>query len=101
MSLGVNGLRSDIPYEVARCYAHLGKRNLALDWFEKAMKVGYRDLQNAQQDAELQSLLKFRELTATVDPSSMSCDEGWRFDLRLMAREIARRGYAPFRQISR
>ena len=104
MSLGVNGLRSDIPYEVARCYARLGKRNLALDWFEKAMKLGYRDLQNAQQDAELQSLhsdLKFRELTATVDPSSMSRDEGWRFDLRLMAREIARRGYAPFRQISR
>jgi tetratricopeptide (TPR) repeat protein len=104
MSLGVNGLRSDIPYEVARCYARLGKRNLALDWFEKAMKVGYRDLQNAQQDAELQSLhsdLKFRKLTATVDPSSMSRDEGWRFDLRLMAREIARRGYAPFRQISR
>jgi tetratricopeptide (TPR) repeat protein len=103
MSLGVNGLRSDIPYEVARCYARLGKRDLALDWFEKAMKVGYRDLQNAQQDAELQSLqsdLKFRELTAMVDPSSMSRDEGWRFDLRLMAREIARRGYAPFRQIS-
>jgi tetratricopeptide (TPR) repeat protein len=104
MSLGVNGLRSDIPYELARCYARLGKRNLALEWFEKAMKVGYRDLQNAQQDAELQSLHsdpKFRELTATVDPSSMSRDEGWRFDLRLMAREIARRGYAPFRQISR
>ncbi len=103
MSLGVNGLRSDIPYEVARCYARLGERNLALDWFEKAMKVGYRDLQNAQQDAELQLLqsdLKFRELTAMVDPSSMSRDEGWRFDLRLMAREIARRGYAPFRQIS-
>jgi tetratricopeptide (TPR) repeat protein len=103
MSLGVNGLRSDIPYEVARCYARLGKRDLALDWFEKAMKVGYRDLQNAQQDAELQLLqsdLKFRELTAMVDPSSMSRDEGWRFDLRLMAREIARRGYAPFRQIS-
>jgi tetratricopeptide (TPR) repeat protein len=103
MSLGVNGLRSDIPYEVARCYARLGKRDLALDWFEKAMKVGYRDLQNAQQDTELQSLqsdLKFRELTAMVDPSSMSRDEGWRFDLRLMAREIARRGYAPFRQIS-
>ena len=67
MSLGVNGLRSDIPYEVARCYARLGKRDLALDWFEKAMQLGYRDLQNAQQDPDLQPLHgdpKFRELTA-------------------------------------
>lgn len=104
MSLGVNGLRSDIPYRVARCYARLGKLDLALDWFEKAMKLGYRDLQNAQQDADLEPLHsdpRFRELTATADPTSMSRDEGWRFDLRLMAREIARRGYAPFRQISR
>ena len=104
MSLGVNGLRSSIPYEVARCYAGLGKRDIALNWFEKAMKLGYRDLQNAQQDSELLLLHgdpRFRELAAMADPSSMSRDQGWRFDLRLMAREIARRGYAPFRQISR
>jgi hypothetical protein len=103
MSLGVNGLRANIPYEIARCHARLGESDAALEWFEKAMKRGYRDLENAQHDPDLKSLhdnAKFRELTAMVDPAKMSRDEGWRFDLRLMAREIERRGYAPFRQIS-
>jgi len=104
MSLGVNGLRANIPYEIARCHARLGENAKALEWLDKAMKLGYRDLQNAQQDPDLQPLKntgKFRELMAVVDPSRMSRDEGWRYDLRLMAREIGRRGYAPFRQISR
>ena len=104
MSLGVNGLRANIAYEIARCHARLGESDAAMEWFEKAMKLGYRDLQNAQNDPDLKSLrdnAKFRELTAMVDPKSMSRDEGWRYDLQLMAREIGRRGYAPFRQVSR
>ena len=104
MEVGVNGLRSAIPYEIARCYAQLGDRDAALDWFEKAMKLGYRDLNGAQHDSDLQPIAadpKFRELTAWVDPSTMSRDEGWRYDLRLMQREIERRGYAPFRLTSR
>jgi Tetratricopeptide repeat len=104
MSLGVNGLRSDIPYQVARCYARLGKTDTALDWFERAMKLGYRDLQGAQHDPDLQALRgdpRFRELAAIVDTQSMTRDQGWRYDLRLMAREIERRGYSPFRRNSR
>lgn len=104
MSLGVNGLPSDIPYQVARCYARLGKTDMALDWFEKAMKLGYRDLQSAQHEPDLQPLggdPRFRELAAIVDTQSMTRDEGWRYDLRLMAREIERRGYSPFHKISR
>jgi len=103
-SLGVHGLRPNIPYEIARCHARLGESAKALEWLDKAMKLGYRDLQNAQRDPDLQSVKnapKFRELMAVVDPSKMSRDAGWRYDLRLMAREIGRRGYAPFRQISR
>ena len=102
--LGVNGLPSDVPLAIARCYTRLGEIDLALEWFEKAMKLGYRHLEEAQHDPDLQLLhenARFRELTATVDVSRMSRDEGWRYDLHLMAREIERRGYAPFRRTSR
>lgn len=104
LSVGVNGLRSGIPYEIARCYGRLGQREAALEWFEKAMQLGYRDLQGAQHDPDLQILgdnPKFKELVAAVDPSGMARDAGWSYDLQLMAREIERRGYAPFRKISR
>jgi tetratricopeptide (TPR) repeat protein len=104
MEVGVDGLPSAIPYDVARCYVRLGELDMALQWFEKAMRLGYRDLQNAQHDPDLQPLRnnpKFRELVGLVDPSKMSRAEGWRYDLTLMAREIERRGYAPFHLISR
>jgi tetratricopeptide (TPR) repeat protein len=81
MSLGVNGLRSNIRYEISRCHARLGEYDKALEWLESAMKLGYRDFENAQHDRDLQSLNdnpKFRELFAMVDLSSMSRDEGWR-----------------------
>jgi tetratricopeptide (TPR) repeat protein len=104
MSLGVEGLRANIPYEIARCHARLGDQAKALEWFEKAMKLGYRDLQAAQHDPDLQPLAsnaRFRELLAMADLSKMSRDDGWRYDLRLMVEEIQRRGYDPFRLVSR
>jgi tetratricopeptide (TPR) repeat protein len=103
-ALGVNGLRSNIPYQIARCYGRLGDRNAALQWFERAMDLGYRDVQGAQHDSDLQLLrndAKFREMVAEGDVSAMSRNEGWRYDLGLLQREIERRGYAPFRHLSR
>jgi len=64
MSLGVNELRANILDEIARCHARLGESDAALEWFEKAMNRGYRDLENAQHDPDLKSLhdnAKFRE----------------------------------------
>lgn len=104
MSLGVNGLRANIPYGIVRCYSRLGEQAKALEWFQEAMKLGYRDLQNAQHDPDLRSLRDdptFRKLLAMDDVSKMSRDEGWRYDLRFMAEEITRRGYGPFRKVSR
>ena len=103
-SLGVQRLHFIVPYQIARCHARLNENDAAIEWFEKAMKLGYRDLQGAQNDPDLKSLRdnpEFRDLTALVDTSKMSRNDGWRYDLHLMAREIERRGYAPFRHTSR
>lgn len=103
MDLGVDDVRSAIPYNIARCYSRLGDPKLALSWFERAMQLGYRDLQAAQKDKDLGALSndpQFRTLVASANVSTMSRDEGWRFDLNLMAREINRRGYAPYHSIS-
>ena len=67
------------------------------------MQLGYRDLNAAESDKDLEVLSddpEFQTLIASANASGMSRDEGWHFDLNLMAREINRRGYAPFHSIS-
>jgi Peptidase family S41 len=90
--------------EIARNYALLGDEEQTLSWLDQAWKLGWRDLDGARTDEAFKALRgngHFRELTASVDVSRMSRDEGWRYDLHLMVREIERRDYAPFRKISR
>lgn len=101
-------LRSGFPcnqaYGLARCYALLGEKEQSLKWLEKAFELGYRRLDLAQNDGALELLrsdTRYRNLVGLVDTSRMSRDEGWRFDLQFLAREIKRRGYDPFRRISR
>ena len=101
-------LRGGFParsaYNIACSYALLGEKGTALKWLEKSFDMGYRDLQDAQTDGDLQSLHndpRFQRIVALVDTSRMSREEGWRYDLSLLAREVKRKGYAPFRKISR
>jgi len=101
-------LRGGFParsaYNIACSYALLGEKETALKWLEKSFAIGYRDLQDAQTDGDLQSLHndpRFQRIVALVDTSRMSREEGWRYDLSLLAREVKRKGYAPFRKISR
>lgn len=104
MTLGVNGLRSTVPYAIAECYARLTDRAAALSWLEKAMALGYRYLDRARKDPDLQILRdspRFRDLTASVDVSRMSRVEGWRYDVRLLAREFERRRVTPYLRMSR
>jgi len=103
MELGMIEYRSMIPYQIARCYGQLGDTRQAMMWFEKAMKLGYRHIDQARTDPALKALTgsrRFRELTAWVDPKKMSRNEGWRFDLHLLARELVRRRVDPFRSVS-
>lgn len=86
--------------EIARCYAALSKKADALKWFEQAMQHGLTNVDRLRDDASLKLLRnepRFRELVAIVDTSRMSRIEGWRYDLNLLAREIKRVHYNPYR----
>ncbi len=101
-------LRANYPfnsaYNIACCYALLGEKEPALAWLEKAFQIGFRDLAHAQTDEDFESLRddpKFRTLVALTDVSKLSRDEGWRYDLQLLAREIKRRHPNPYRTVPR
>ena len=99
-----DGLPSNANYNIARCYAQLGDKDQAMKWLEKSFDLGFRSLTKAQTDADLQSLrndARFRKLTAMEDVSKLSRDDGWRYDLQLLAREVKRRRYYPFLKISK
>lgn len=90
--------------DMAVCYALVGNRELSLTWLDKALALRYPDLERLQTDPAFSSLRdepRFRELVGLVDTSKMSRDEGWRVDLRLLAREVVRKGYDPFHLVSK
>lgn len=100
IELGI-GYPWDGPYSIACCYALLGEKEKALEWLEKALKLGFRDLKQVQTDTDFESLRnnpKYRELAALVDVSKFSRSEGWRYDLSLLAREVKRIHYNPYRK---
>lgn len=104
LELGLLGFPADSAYSIARCHAQLGENAEALKWLEKAFDMGYRRLRAAQTDAVFQPLHadeRFRKLVALADTDTMSRTEGWRYDLQLLAREVKRQGYAPFRKTPR
>jgi tetratricopeptide (TPR) repeat protein len=92
-----NGFPSDAAYNIACCYALLGEKENALRWLEKSFDMGFRHLEHAQTDSDLESLhtdARFLRIVGLGDVSKMSRDEGWRYDLALLEREVNRKGYA-------
>lgn len=106
--LRVLDLRHEFPPDtmvrLARCHARLGHADTALDLIERAVAGGYSDLAGLADDeafATIRSLPRFRDLLGLTDDSrDMSRDDGWRHDHRFAAREIRRRAYAPFGELS-
>lgn len=100
-------LRASFPaetaYRIAACHALLEQRDQALDWLERALDLGFRHLDHARTDEDLACLRdaqRFKDLVGLADSTRMTRDEGWRYDLQFLAREIKRRAYDPFRFIS-
>jgi tetratricopeptide (TPR) repeat protein len=92
---------ADTAYQVARCHARLGEKEAALDWLKRALDLGYPNLATVRVDEQfeaLHALPRFRELAGLTELAKLSRDEGWRFDLDLLAREIRRVHYNPFRK---
>lgn len=93
----------DSTYSIACLYSLLGEKENALKWLEKALNLGYRDLKQAQTDTDFESIRsdpKYRELVALVDTSKMSRNEGWRYDLKFLVREVKRIHFDPYRNVS-
>jgi hypothetical protein len=94
---------SEIAYSIACCHARLGNDQRAVDALAAALDRGFRDLDRARTDEHWQSLRddkRLRELLGIIDADDLSRDQGWRGDVRFLAREIKRRAFAPFALIS-
>jgi tetratricopeptide (TPR) repeat protein len=93
---------AEVVYRMACCHARLGDRKRALEALAEALELGYRDLERLRSDDHLASLRdeqRFSEL-AGPDPhevEGLPRDQGWRGDLRLLAREVRRRASIPLR----
>ncbi len=91
------GFPSNQAYNIACCYALLGAKESALKWLEKAFEIGFRDLDNAQKDSDLQSLHdnpRYLRLVGLDDLSKMTREQSWRYDLGMLEREVDRKGFA-------
>jgi tetratricopeptide (TPR) repeat protein len=96
-------LPGEAAYLIACCQAGLGHREDAIDALAAALGRGFRDLDRAQADDCWQAWRddeRLRDLLGIAEVEGLSRDEGWRTDLRLLARELKRRAYAPFALIS-
>jgi hypothetical protein len=93
----------DVSYTIACCHAGLGNTQQAIDGLADALDQGFRHLGRPLADDCWKPLLgdkRLRQLLGLIDTDELPRDEGWRMDLRLLAREIKRRSYAPFAQLS-
>lgn len=102
MELGVFAAkyRANCLYDIACAHALQGDAAKAFTALEQAVRAGFRDLQHLRTDADLESLRsdpRWETLAATKDVSKMSRDEGLRYDLWLLDREMRRIHFNPYR----
>ncbi len=94
------GYPAEAAYGIARCHALLGERDAAYANLERALNLGYRSLASAASDDDFGSLreeARFRDLVGLIEGDTLSRDEGRRYDLRFLAREVKRRAFNAFR----
>lgn len=98
------GYPFNAAYNIACGYALMGEKEQALEWLAKSLDMGFRNLRDVGTDDDLKALHadpRFIKLAALDDVSKMTRDEGWRYDLWLLARELKRIHYDPFTKVSR
>jgi tetratricopeptide (TPR) repeat protein len=89
----------EIAYRVACCEAAAGEREAAVAALAAALDRGMRDLariRSGEHREDLRADQRVRAMAGIIDTEAMSRDDGWRYDLGFLAREIRRLGYAPF-----
>ena len=94
---------AEIAYRMATCHLRLDDHDSAVRELRRALSLGLRDLGRPHRDEHWQPLLgneAVQELLGIIDTAGLTRDEGWRADLAFLVREIKRRAYAPFREMS-
>jgi hypothetical protein len=89
----------EVAYRIACCEAAAGDLEAAVGALRVALDRGMRDLARVRSEAVWQELRvdqRIRDMIGIIDTGSMSRDDGWRYDLAFLAREIKRLAYAPF-----
>jgi len=89
----------EAAYRIACCEAAAGNHEEAVAALRVAFDRGMRGLARIRSEEcwrELRADQRIRDMVGIVDTASMSRDEGWRYDLAFLAREIKRLAYAPF-----
>jgi hypothetical protein len=89
----------EIAYRIACCSAAAGDREAAVAALKAALDRGMRDLARVKSDqhwGELRADRRVQDLVGIIDSDAMSRDDGWRYDLAFLSREIKRLAYAPF-----
>ncbi len=86
-------------YRIACCHARLGAAPAAREWLERALGLGLRDRTAAARDPAFEALRGDPLFLALAGEAPAPPDRaaGWGQDLDLLAREVKRLGYAPFR----
>ncbi len=92
----------ECAYRIALCAARAGDKDRALAWLERAFGKGCRWLDQAGHEPGFETLREEPRFQALVGWSvpDLSRAAGWQADLRLLAREIERIHYDPFRLIT-
>lgn len=91
-------------YEVARAFALAGETEQSIQALLRAFRMGFPDLPQAIRDPDLVSIRRDPRIVDVLglkDVSTMSRDEGWRYDLALLAREVRRKGFNPQLSVQR
>ncbi len=94
---------AEIAYRMSTCHVRLGDHESAVRELRRALRLGLRDLGHPQGDEHWEPLLgdeAVQEMLGIIDTAGLTRDQGWRADLAFLAREIKRRAYAPFLEIS-
>jgi len=85
-------------YNIACCHALAGDKEAAVRELARALELGFPNLGHPARDPDLASVRddpRVIDLLGLKDVSKMSRDEGWRYDLSILAREVRRKGFNP------
>jgi len=94
----------DCAYYIAKCYAKQKDEAQALNWLQKSFDMGYRYLSAPARDSIFFPYVnseRFKNIIGIPLYEFKTREEGWRFDLQLLVREIKRRRIDPYKSTSK